>query len=209
MADDPWRKPDPDPQVFPPSGAAPPPYRPPNPYGPPPVYGPPPTYGVPPYGPPGSLPYNPYQAPLPKRGGVGRLLWVLCTLGVLVLGGCGVGIYFLATSVTKNADEVNSFLRDVRDQRFTAAYQHLCPGIRAGVAATQFTGALQAAAARGHGVSSFDITSSNTSVSTGSGSTRTASGTVTFNGGVSTPVTFALDKSGGSLCILTGYSALF
>ena len=192
MTDDPWRKPDPGAPV------------------PPPASGWPPGYGATPYGPPGAPaynPYNPYQAPLPKRGGIKRLVWVLCTVGLLVLGGCGVGIYFLAKSVTKNADEANAFLRAVRDQQFSAAYQRLCPG--QGIAESQFVGDLQSAASRGHAVTSFDITSSNTSVVSGSGTTRTASGTVTFTGGLSAPIAFSLGETGGHLCIESGYATLF
>jgi hypothetical protein len=186
VADDPWRKPDP-------SAPAPPP-----------AYGPPPGYAPMPYGPPGA-PYNPYQAPLPKRGGFKRLLWILCTVGVLVLGGCGVGIYLLAKSVTKNADAVNAFLRDVRDSHFDAAYQRLCPDVRS--AEPQLPTQLQAAAG-GHAVTSFDITASNTSVSSGIGTTRTASGTVTFTGGLSTSVVFSLGQDDGRLCIQSGYASL-
>jgi hypothetical protein len=201
VTEDPWRKPDP-------HAPAPPPAQ-----GPPPGYFPPPGYAPPaygqPYGPPGApaYAYNPYQAPLPKRDGFKRLLWILCTVGVLVLGGCGVGIFFLAKSVTKNADEANAFLRDVRDQQFSAAYQRLCPG--PAIPEAQFTGDLQAAASRGHAVTSFDITTSNTSVVSGVGTTRTAGGTVTFNGGVSAPIEFSLGQDSGHLCVESGYATLF
>jgi hypothetical protein len=160
-----------------------------------------------PYGPPGAQAYNPYQAPLPKRGGFKRLLWILGTVGVLVLGGCGAGIYFLAKSVTKNADAANALLRDVRDQHFSAAYQRLCPP--PGIAEAQFTANLQKAVARGHAVTSFDITASNTSFTSGLGETRTASGTVTFTGGVSAPIEFSLALNDGHLCIESGYAGLF
>jgi hypothetical protein len=211
VTDDPWRKPDPKAPVPPPA------------YGPPPGYAPPPGYGQPqgypspgyapmPYGPPGApgapaYGYNPYQAPLPKRGGFRRLLWILCTVGVLVLGGCGVGIYFLAKSVTKNADAANAFLRDVRDQQFTSAYQRLCPG--QAIPEAQFVGDLQSAESRGHAVTSFDITNSNTSVVSGAGTTRTASGNVTFVGGETGPIVFSLGLNDGHLCIESGYATLF
>jgi hypothetical protein len=219
MTDDPWRKTDPaGPPAQPDPYAPPPPAAPP--YGVPPAYAPPgyppaPHYGQPPYGPPGSPPYNPYyaynpyQGPLPKRGGFGRLLWILCTLGVLVLGGCGVGIYFLAQQVTQNADEVNAFLRNMRDQQYSAAYQHLCPSVRAGLPVTNFTTLAQGAATRGHGVSSYDITASSTSAVTGSGTIRTASGRVSYRDGTSSLVTFTLDKPSGHLCIATGYNEIF
>jgi hypothetical protein len=126
---------------------------------------------------------------------------------VLVLGGCGVGVYFLAKSVTKNADAANAFLRDVRDQQFSAAYQRLCPG--SAIPEAQFTADLQAAATRGHAVTSFDITNSNTSVVNGLGTTRTASGTVTYTGGVSAPIEFSLAQNDGQLCIESGYATLF
>ena len=212
MADDPWRKPDPQSPVPPPQqGPYPgvPPYGPANPYAP--GYGPGPNYGYPAYGPPGAPydPNNPYGAPLPKRGGVGRLLWILCTAGLLLLGGCGVGIYFLAHSLTKNADEVNAFLRNVRDQQFTAAYQHLCPSVQTGTSQAEFTSALQSASARGHALTSFDITSSNTSTISGVGTTRTASGDVTFRDGTTRPVGFTLEKPSGHLCISSGFTSLF
>jgi hypothetical protein len=181
-----------------------------------PGYGPAPHYGYPAYGPPygqpGAPPYdpnNPYQAPLPKRGGFGRLLWILCTLGILVLGGCGVGIYLLAHNLTKNADEVNAFLRNVRDQQSSAAYQRLCPSVQAGLPLGNFTTDLQAAVLRGHGLASFDITSSNTSTATGLGTIRTATGEVTFRDGSSRPVSFTLEKPSGHLCISSGFTDLF
>lgn len=201
MTDDPWRKPDPPPAVPPP----PPPY--PTYPGPPP-YGPPNAYQTP-YGPPPYGQYNPYNAPLPQPGGIGRLLWILCGAGLLLLGGCGVGIYFLAHSLTKNADEVNAFLRNVRDQQFSAAYQHLCPFEREGTSQAEFTTALQSASARGHALTSFDITSSNTSTISGIGTRRTASGDATFRDGTSRPVGFELDKQSGHLCILSGFAALY
>ena len=215
MTDDPWRKPDPKPPAPPPPASVPPPdYPPPPGYGPPAGHGQapgyPPPYAPLPYGSPGGPaynPYNPYQAPLPKRGGIKRLVWILCTVGVLVLGGCGVGIYFLAKSVTKNADAANAFLRDVRDQQFSAAYQRLCPG--QATTEAQFTGALQAASSRAHAVTSFDITNSNTSVVSGGGTTRTASGNVTFTGGETGPIVFSLGQNDGHLCIESGYATLF
>jgi hypothetical protein len=213
--DDPWRKPDPaasNPYATPPAQAPSPPYVPPP--GVPAAYAPPqgqvptPTNGQPPYGPPGSHPYNPYYAPLPKPGGWKRLLWILGTVGVLVLGGCGVGIYFLVSTATANADEVNAFLSDVRDQQFTAAYQHLCPSVRAGLPPGNFATALTAAVLRGHGLLSYDITSSNTSVVSGTGTVRTAGGAVTFRDGSSRSVAFTLEKPSGHLCISSGFEAL-
>jgi hypothetical protein len=209
VTDDPWRKPDPNAPVPPPA------YGPPGGYYVAPAQAPAPSY-PPQYapGPPAYNPYNaynPYQAPLPKRGGYKRLLWILGTVGVLVLGGCGVGIWFVANSVTKNIAAANTFLGDVRDQNFTAAYQRLCPEARNGVSDTRFTGALQSAASRGHQVISFDITASNSSENFGSnsGTVRTASGNVTFSGGQSELLTFELGSSEGQVCVLSGYAALF
>jgi hypothetical protein len=217
VTDDPWRKPEPGDQ--PPDPYAPPPPNAP-PYGVPPAYAPPgyapaPQYGQPPYGPPGSAPYNPYyaynphQGPLPQRGGVGRLLWILGTLGVLVLGGCGVGIFFIAKQVTQNADEVNAFLRNMRDQQYSAAYQHLCPSVRNTLSDTTFTGLANGASTRGHGVSSYDITASSTSTSTGFGTIRVASGRIHYRDGTSNVVEFNLDKPSGHLCISSGFNELF
>jgi hypothetical protein len=153
--------------------------------------------------------HNPYQSPLPKRGGYKRLLWILGTVGVLVLGGCGVGIWFVANSVTKNTDATNAFLGDVRDQNFTAAYQRLCPGVRATVTAAQFTGEFSAAAEGGNGVTSFDITASSSETSgTNLGPVSTATGRVNFAGRESRIVTFALQKSGAGLCVAFGFEDL-
>jgi hypothetical protein len=204
VTDDPWRKPDPPQSVPPPQPPYPqyPQYPGAAPYGPPNAY--PAQYDPPPYG--QYNPNNPYQAPLPKRGGIGRLLWILCTAGILVLGGCGVGIYFLAHSLTKNADEVNAFLRNVRDQQFSAAYQHLCPSV--GTSETALVTALQSAASRGHEVTSFDITSSNTSKVSGAGTLRSAAGEVTFADHTTREVAFTLDKPSGHLCISSGFTSL-
>src|ERR1700745_2149790 len=105
-SDDPWRKPDPGSSFPPPAGPAQPPG-----YGPVPGYGPPPGYAPPPPGYPG---FNPYAAPPPQRSGIARLVWILSILGILLLGGCGVAVFFLVQSVSRNADAVNNFLRDVR-----------------------------------------------------------------------------------------------
>ena len=212
MTDDPWRKPDPNPPLPPPA------------YGPPPGYYPGPSGDPnapsypPQYVPPGPVPYaaynpayNPYQAPLPQRGGYKRLLWILGTAGLLVLGGCGVGIWFVVHSASKNINATNDFLRDVRDRQFTSAYQRLCPGAQANVASDRFTSSLQSAVDRGHAVSSYDILSASTSEHFGGGSTtvRTAEGTVRFADGASEILTFELDISAGHLCVLSGYAALF
>lgn len=196
MTDDPWRKPDPNVPPPPPG------------YGPPPGYAPPPGYGTAPaYGPRPGPGFNPYQAPLPKRGGFTRLLWILCTVGLLVLGGCGVGIYYLAHTLSRNADAANSFLRDVRDQRFEAAYGRLCPAQRAAEPSTVFVSALQAAVARNHRVTSFDIVSVNTTPSNGV-TERTAGASVRFGDGDNLTSTFRLEKSGSKICISSGYQLL-
>lgn len=155
--------------------------------------------------------YVPYRAPLPKRGGYKRLLLILGTVGLLVLGGCGVGIYFAASSVSKDIHAANVFLGDVHNKQFAAAYQRLCPSEQHRGTETQFAGLLQTAAARGHGVSRFDIKSASTTENFGSdsGTTRTAGGTVTFTSGDSAHVTFDLGSSGGQLCISSGYEVLF
>lgn len=209
MTDDPWRKPARNLPPPPPPGYGPSPgYGPAQPYGPPAGYGPPPTYGPPGYAPPpGYPPFNPYQAPLPQRGGIRRLVWILCSVGVLLLGGCGVGIFYLVKTVGKNADEVNAFLRNVRDKRFDIAYTRLCPAEQAAQSSTEFADALQAAAARNHRVTSFDIKSVNTT-STNGFTTRTAGGNVTFEDGQTRFITFGLDKPGGHLCISSGYELL-
>jgi hypothetical protein len=198
MTEDPWRRPDPD---------RPPPQYAPPPYGAPPQYAPPPGYG---YGPPpGYAPYAPpgYYQPLPKRGGLKRLIWLLSVLGVLVLGGCATGIYFLVGALSKNADAVNAFLKDVRDQRFSAAYDRLCPSAQAAQPRAEFTDGLHSAAADGRGVSSYDITSSKTQTTNGS-TERTAGGDVTFGDGRTRDITFSLGKSNGTLCINGGYDLL-
>jgi hypothetical protein len=132
----------------------------------------------------------------------------LSTVGVLLLGGCGVGVYFLVGTLTKNADEVNAFLRNVRDQQFVAAYNRLCPGVQQTESQADFSSELQAASVRGHGVTSFNITSSNTETGT-SGSNRSAGGTVRFADGESSQLTFFLEKNGSDLCISYGYTLLW
>jgi hypothetical protein len=207
VTDDPWRKPDPSAPVTAPAYA---PVTSSYPTAPD-YYGTPPVPGQYAYAPPAALAYNPYQAPLPKRGGYKRLLWILGSVGVLVLGGCGVGIFFAAKSVTKNIGATNAFLRDVRDQQFAAAYGRLCPSEQAAGTAAQFAAGLQAAVADGHGVTSYDITSANTTENfgDGGGTSRTASGTVTFANGQTEHLTFALYESGGRLCVLSGVQPLF
>jgi hypothetical protein len=213
VTDDPWRKPTPDtpnpPHQPPPVYGPPPGYGPSQPYGPPAPSGLPPSHGQPGAGPPpGYPPFDPYRGPLPQRGSITRLVWILCTAGVLVLGGCGVGIYYLVKTVGKNADEVNAFLRNVRDRQFDLAYTHLCPVEQGAEAQSQFVKSLRSAAALDHPVTSFDITSVHTNATNGV-TTRTAGGNVTFQDGQTRFVTFDLGKSGGHLCISSGYRQLF
>jgi hypothetical protein len=192
VTEDPWRGPD---QNQPPPQYAPPPQYPPSQY-PPSQYGPPPGYA-----PPG------YYQPLPKRGGLKRLIWLLSVLGVLVLGGCGVGIYFLVGALSKNADAVNAFLKDVRDQRFAAAYDRLCPSVQAVQTRDEFADGLRRAATDGRGVSSYDITSSETHTTNGV-TRRTAGGDVSFRDGSSRYITFSLGKANGKLCLAGGSEQL-
>ncbi|HEX4019420.1 MAG TPA: hypothetical protein VHX15_21985 [Frankiaceae bacterium] len=156
--------------------------------------------------------YAPNQAPLPKRGGYRRLFWILGTVGVLVLGGCGVGIFFAVNSVGKDIHAANAFLSDVRHSQFTAAYQRLCSSEQARGTADQFAADLQAAAARGHGVTGYNINSGNTTENFGSGGSSTshsAGGTVNFASGESERVTLVLQDAHGQLCVLSGYEGLF
>jgi hypothetical protein len=136
-----------------------------------------------------------------------RLIWLLSVLGVLVLGGCATGIYFLVGALSKNADAVNAFLKDVRDQRFSAAYDRLCPSAQSGQTRAAFTDGLQSAVTDGRGVSSYDITSSKTRTTNGS-TERTAAGDVTFRDGSTRYITFSLGKWDGRLCINGGYDLL-
>jgi hypothetical protein len=204
VTDDPWRKPD--------RNESPPPPAPPPVYGSPPAYGPQPGYAPPPgpppaYGPaPGSPGFNPYAAPPPQRS-IKRLVLIVSIVALLALGGCGVGIYYIFRNVGKNADTVNAFLRNVRDQRFGAAYGQLCPAARAAQSAGTFVQDLTSAAARGHGVTSFDINSVNTT-STNGVTTRTAGGAVRFADGANRTITFTLGKSGSRLCVFSGYQLL-
>ncbi len=191
---------DPPPQYGPPQ-QYPPQYGQPQ-YAPPPGYQPP-AYGYPPYG----SPANPYGAPLPQRGGIGRWVWVIVIGGLLVLGSCGVGGYFLFRTLSRNADEVNAFLADVHDRDWPAAYQHLCPDQQAALTEARFTTEFAAAVAQGHRVSSYDITSTETN-STNGVTTRTAGGTVTFADGTTRYVTFTLNNPSSGLCISFGYQQL-
>lgn len=128
-------------------------------------------------------------------------------MGVLLLGGCGVAVAFFVTSVSKNADTVNNFLRDVRDRRFDSAYSRLCPDVRQGETSSAFAQDLEAAANRGHGVRSFDITTVRTSSVNGF-TTRTAGGSVRFANGDGQVITFGLEKNGSGLCVASGYQLL-
>jgi hypothetical protein len=214
MTDDPWRNADPAAPVHAPStgyfvtSSPVPQYAPEQP-----VYAPEQAVYTP-YGTPN--PYqasNPYQAPLPKRGGYRRLFWILGTVGLLVLGGCGVGIYFAVNSVSKDIHAANAFLSDVRSHQFTAAYQRLCSSEQSRGSAAEFAADLQSAAARGHGVTRYNINSANTSENFGSdgssGTSRTASGTVTFASGDTEQVTLGLRDAGNHLCVSSGYEGLF
>jgi hypothetical protein len=134
-------------------------------------------------------------------------VWILSILGVLLLGGCGAAVFFLVQSVSKNADAVNNFLRDVRNQQFGSAYSRLCPDVRAGEPASAFVRSLQSARDRGHGVNSYEIRTVRTSSVNGF-TTRTAGGTVKFADGTSEVITFGLEKSGSGLCVASGYRFL-
>ena len=172
-----------------PSGPPPPQYGPPQ-------YGPPPQYGYAPYGPPG------YHQPLPQRGSNKTLFWILGTVGVLVLGGCGVGIFYAARTVTENADVVNAYLKDVKAQRYAAAYDRICPSSRTSESA--YTAQQRRMVADGRALTSYDITSSSTDNTNGF-TTRTAAGDLSFADGRRFYAAFSLRREDGRLCITTGY----
>ena len=173
MTDDPWKKPDPNAPKPPP----PPPQYPPQQYPrqypphrstprlwaasglrPPPGYGPPGGYA------PRRLRRRSTTRTIPTarrcRSAEASSGWS----GFCRRSGCwcsaaaGSASTSSPTTLTKNADEVNAFLRNVRDHQFTTAYDQLCPGVRrVDRAESDFASHLQAAVDRGHGVTSFDI----------------------------------------------------
>jgi hypothetical protein len=182
-----------------------------NPYGPP-----PPGYGSPPpgYGQAGPPPYGYGYGPTPP--GYGRpphphrtrnILLIVLAVVLLVLGGCGAGAYALYRSQKANADTTNEFLRGLRDQNYSAAYDKLCSRVRAQVSADQFAEAARASRDNNRGVRSYRINNVSTH-STNGVTTRTAGGRVTLTDGTVRTETYYLDKESGTLCVLSGYDDL-
>ncbi|HEX4019422.1 MAG TPA: hypothetical protein VHX15_21995 [Frankiaceae bacterium] len=153
--------------------------------------------------------YDPDLAPPPDPRGDRRVMTILGVLTVVLIAGLGLGFYARGHASPKEIGAANAFLRDVRDHQFTAAYGRLCPSTQATTSEAKFTGPLQKAVAKGHGVSTFDIVSANTSqhVLTGSGSANVAQGTVFFADGKNTVVTILLSKPEG-FCVLSGFDTL-
>jgi hypothetical protein len=157
-----------------------------------------------PYGPPG---YG-YGAPPPRRRNGRKILFVVLAVVFVLLATCGIGGYALYRSQLKvNADKVNDFLGDMRDQNYSAAYGQLCANDRAQGSSSEFAAAAKAARDANRGVQDFDIKSVNTNNSNGV-VTRTAGGKVTLTNGSSQIRTFSLQKENGELCIDTGYAGL-
>jgi hypothetical protein len=174
--------------------------------------------GQPGYGPGGpqqpgpSNPYGPpaygYGAPPPRRRNGRKILFIVLAVVLVLLATCGIGGYALYRSQLKvNADKVNDFLGDMRDQNYSAAYDQLCANDRAQGSSSDFASAAKAARDANRGVQSFDIKSVNTNNSNGV-VTRTAGGRVTLTNGTSRVRTFGLQKENGKLCIDTGYADL-
>jgi hypothetical protein len=198
------------------------PYRPPgpagpygqqNPYPPPPGYGPPgygpPGYGPPGYGPPG---YGPpgygYGAPPPRRRNGRKILFIVLGVVFLLVAGCVGGVYALYRSQLKvNADKVNEFLGDMKNQNYPAAYDQLCANGRAQGSVTEYSDAAKAARDANRGVQSYSIKAVRTNNSNGV-VIRTAGGTVTLTNGSVLNKTFSLNKENGKLCVDTGYAEL-
>jgi hypothetical protein len=131
-------------------------------------------------------------------------------LGVVLvlLAACGIGGFALYKSQLKvNADAVNDYLGDMRDQNYDAAYNKLCANDRAQGTPAEYAAAAQQARSAGRGVAKFNIKDVNTHSSNGV-TTRTAGGTITYTNGSTVSRTFGLGKENGQLCIDTGYADL-
>jgi hypothetical protein len=154
--------------------------------------------------------YDPELAPPPDPRGDRRIMWILGVLTVALLAGLGLAEYLRSHSSTSQKNAAKAYLTDVQKRDFTAAYGRFCPTEKAKVSAATFTAKLQSAAARGRGLSSFDVVSGNSSQHVpGGGSADVAQADVKLSNGQSAVVTLLLSKSGGGLCVLDPGTDLF
>ncbi len=134
---------------------------------------------------------------------VTRVLLLSVAVGVVV-GGATLLIVQIAFNGGLNTGasrQVSAYLRDVKDAKFSQAYDRFCPEV---ISRQDFVSSLAQAKLDGHGVKSFRV---HTSFSKESLSLSTAVGTVTFADGTTKSVSYDVvpfNDPGGSKCI-TGY----
>ena len=154
--------------------------------------------------------YDPELAPPPDPRGDRRIMWILGVLTVVLLAGLGLAEYLRSHSSTQQKNAAKAFLTDVQKRDFAAAYGQLCTAAQAKIPAATFAGKLQSAAARGRGVSSFDVVSGNSSQHVmGGGSADVAQADVRLANGQKAVATLLLVRSGGRLCVLDPGADLF
>jgi hypothetical protein len=155
--------------------------------------------------------YDPELAPPPDPHGDRRVMRILGVLTVVLVAGLGLALYVRSHSSSTQKNTANSFLRDVRDRQFTAAYTRLCPSEQANIAATRFASSLQSAAGRGRGLRSYDIVSARSSqlIDGGPGTAPVVQADVRIADGQSIVITLVLGSSGGQQCVLSGERDLF
>jgi hypothetical protein len=137
-------------------------------------------------------------------------MWILGVLTVALLAGLGLAVYVRSHSSAKQKDAAKAFLTDVQKRDFAAAYGQFCPGEQSKISAATFTAKLQSAAARGHGIGTFDVLSGDSSQQVaGGGSADIAQADVKLSNGQSAVVTLLLSKSAGRVCVLDPGTALY
>jgi hypothetical protein len=153
--------------------------------------------------------YDPELAPPPDPRGDRRIMWILGVLTVALLAGLGLAEYLRSHSSPQQKNAAKAYLTDLQKHDFTAAYGRLCPAAQAKTPAAAFATKLQNAAARGRGVSSFDVVSGNSSQHVTGGSADVAQADVRLANGQKAVATLLLITSGGRLCVLDPGTELF
>ena len=161
---------------------------------------------------PGStMVHDPALAPPPDPQGDRRVMWILGVLTLALVAGMGLALYVRSHASSTQKHTANAFLGDVRDRQFPAAYARLCPSEQAKIPAATFASALQRAAGRGHGLSSYDIVSARSSqlINGGPATAPVVQADAKRADGQSTVITLVLGSSGGQQCVMSGERDLF
>jgi hypothetical protein len=136
---------------------------------------------------------------------VTKVLGLAAALGLVAGGAALLVVHTIGRGPSTSATrEVKAFLTDIRNEKYTQAYDRLCQESANIKPRDVFVGGLAEARKRGHGIDSFDI---GVSFTKETARLTSAGGTVTFRDGKELAVTFDVQPSADAAsqrCIVPG-----